>query len=56
MVPAYKAVDEASLFKNFDSAPTGPGGVAPHSAFSDPRHLDASPRQSIEIRTLAIFH
>jgi hypothetical protein len=49
-------VDEVWLFKNFDSAPTGPGAVAPHSAFTDPRHLDASPRQSIEVRALAIFH
>jgi hypothetical protein len=49
-------VDEAWLFKNFDSAPPGPGRVAPHSAFTDPRHLHVSPRESIEIRALAIFH
>jgi hypothetical protein len=49
-------VDEAWLFKNFDSAPRGPGGVAPHSAFKDPRHPMARPRESIEVRALAIFH
>ncbi len=49
-------VDEAWLFKNFDSAPAGPGHVAPHSAFADPRHLSGSPRESIEVRALAIFH
>jgi hypothetical protein len=50
------AVDEAWLFKNFDSASPGPGWVAPHSAFTDPRHPDVSPRESIEVRALAIFH
>lgn len=50
------AVDEAWLFKNFDSAPPGPGGVAPHSAFKDPRHPAVRPRESIEVRALAIFH
>jgi hypothetical protein len=48
-------VDEAWLFKNFDSAPPGPGRAAPHSAFSDPRYLHAPPRESIEVRALAIF-
>ena len=48
-------VDEAWLFKNFDSAPPGPGHLAPHSAFTDPRHLHVSPRESIEVRALAIF-
>jgi hypothetical protein len=50
------SVEEAWLFKNFDSAPPGPGRVAPHSAFTDPRHLRVSPRESIELRALAIFH
>ena len=50
------AVDEAWLFKNFDSASTGPGYLAPHSAFTDPRYPYASPRESIEVRALAIFH
>ena len=50
------AVDEAWLLKNFDSAPPGPGHVAPHSAFTDPRHLQVTPRESIEVRALAIFH
>jgi hypothetical protein len=49
------ALDEAWLFKNFDSASPGPGSVAPHSAFTDPRYPDASPRESIEVRALATF-
>jgi hypothetical protein len=49
------AVDEAWLFKNFDSASPGPGCVAPHSAFTDPRHAYVSARESIEVRALAIF-
>jgi hypothetical protein len=48
-------VDEAWLFKNFDSAPPGPGRVAPHSAFTDRRHAGTAPRESIEVRALAIF-
>jgi len=48
-------VEEAWLFKNFDSAPPGPGELAPHSAFTDPRHVRVSPRESIEVRALAIF-
>jgi hypothetical protein len=48
-------VDEAWLFKNFDSAPPGPGRVAPHSAFTDRRHPNVPPRQSIEVRALALF-
>jgi hypothetical protein len=50
------ALDEAWLFKNFDSAPPGAAGVAPHSAFVDSRHSCVSPRESIEVRALAIFH
>jgi hypothetical protein len=49
-------VDEAWLFKNFDSAPPGPGRLAPHSAFTDPRRLRVLPRESIEVRALALFH
>ncbi len=49
-------VDEAWLFKNFDSAPQGPGRVAPHSAFTDPRERVVPPRESIEVRALAIFY
>ena len=48
-------VDEAWLFKNFDSAPPGPGRLAPHSAFTDPRHARVAPRESIDVRALAIF-
>jgi hypothetical protein len=50
------SVEEAWLFKNFDSASPGPGEVAPHSAFTDPRHQTVSPRESIEARALAIFY
>jgi hypothetical protein len=49
------AVDEAWLFKNFDSAPPGRAGTAPHSAFTDLRYPQAPPRESIEVRALAIF-
>ena len=49
------SVEEAWLFKNFDSAPPGPAGSTPHSAFTDPRHPLAAPRESIEVRALAIF-
>jgi hypothetical protein len=49
-------VEEAWLFKNFDSASPGPGRVAPHSAFTDTRYAQVSPRESIEVRALAIFH
>lgn len=48
-------VDEAWLFKNFDSAPPGAGRAAPHSAFKDPRHPNVPPRESIEVRALALF-
>ena len=48
-------VDEAWLFKNFDSAPPGPGGAAPHSAFTHPRQPNVPPRESIEVRALALF-
>jgi hypothetical protein len=49
-------VDEAWLFKNFDSSPRGPARVAPHSAFTDSRHPVVPPRESIEVRALALFH
>jgi hypothetical protein len=49
-------VDEAWLIKNFDSAPAGAGHLAPHSAFTDPRRLQGPPRESIEVRALALFH
>jgi hypothetical protein len=48
-------IDEVWLFKNFDSAPPERGRVAPHTAFTDPRHRQAPPRESIEVRALAIF-
>ena len=49
-------VEEAWLFKNFDSAPRGRACAVPHSAFTDPRYPSVPPRQSIEVRALAIFH
>ncbi len=48
--------DEAWLFKNFDSAPQGPGRVAPHSAFAHRCDGVVPPRESIEVRALAIFY
>jgi hypothetical protein len=48
--------DEAWLFKNFDSASPGKVGVAPHSAFEDPRQYPhVPPRESIEVRAFALF-
>jgi hypothetical protein len=52
---SHMAVEEAWLFKNFDSAPPGAGGAAPHSAFTDPREPRAPARESIEVRALALF-
>jgi hypothetical protein len=49
-------VDEAWLFKNFDSAPPGPARAVPHSAFRDPGWPAAAPRESIEVRALALFY
>ncbi len=49
-------VDEAWLFKNFDSAPQGPGRVAPHSAFTHRCDGVVPPRESVEVRALAIFY
>jgi hypothetical protein len=48
-------VEEAWLIKNFDSAPPGPGRAAPHCAFTDPRHPNELPRESIEVRAFALF-
>jgi hypothetical protein len=48
-------VDEAWLFKNFDSSPPGAGRAAPHSAFADPRHPHVAPRESIEVRAFVLF-
>ena len=50
------STEEAWLFKNFDSAPPGAGGAAPHSAFDGPRrHVHVPPRESIEVRAFAFF-
>lgn len=48
-------VDEAWLFKNFDSSRSGPCRTAPHSAFIDPRHPNVAPRESIEVRALVLY-
>jgi hypothetical protein len=48
--------DEAIVFKTFDSAKDGRARWTAHSAFDDPTSPpDASPRESIEMRTLAFF-
>jgi hypothetical protein len=50
-------VDEALLIKSFDSeADGGTARFAPHTAFDDPGcPHGAAPRESIEVRTLALF-
>jgi hypothetical protein len=49
-------VDEGLLLKCYDSKTDGRARFAPHSAFIDPATPpDASPRESIELRTL-VFH
>jgi len=48
--------DEALLFKCFDSLNYGRARLTAHSAFDDPTSpLNARPRESIEVRTLAFF-
>jgi hypothetical protein len=48
--------DEALLIKCYDSAEDGRARFAAHSAFDDPTTAPgAPPRQSIEIRTIALF-
>jgi hypothetical protein len=48
--------DEILLLKCFDSKADGTARFAPHTAFADPTTpRDASPRESIELRTL-VFH
>jgi hypothetical protein len=48
--------DEVLLLKCYDSAIDGRARFAPHTAFTDPTTPpDASPRESIELRTL-VFH
>jgi hypothetical protein len=50
------SIEEAWLFKNFDSATTrGTVTAAPHSAFEDRRYLKMVPRESIEVRAFALF-
>lgn len=50
------SADEVLAFKCYDSAADGRARFAPHAAFEDPTApLDAWPRESIELRTLA-FH
>jgi hypothetical protein len=48
--------DEVMLIKCFDSADDGRARFVPHSAFEDPTApADASPRESIELRTLVFY-
>jgi hypothetical protein len=49
--------DEALLLKCFDSKTDGRARFTPHTAFRDPTApADASPRESIEVRTLVFHH
>ena len=48
--------DEAIVFKVYDSATDGRARFTPHTSFDDPTTpAGAVPRQSIEVRTLALF-
>lgn len=48
--------DEVLLLKCFDQAEDGTARFAPHTAFDDPNAgSDKVPRESIEVRTLALF-
>jgi len=48
--------DEAVLFKTWDSAVDGRARFAPHTSFEDPSSPpDAPPRESIEVRAVAVF-
>jgi hypothetical protein len=50
------APDEAMLLKCYDSAEDGRARFTAHTAFDDPSSApDASPRESIEVRTLVFF-
>ena len=49
------AVDEALLFKCFDSLDDGRARFTPHAAFNDPTVPSCPiPRESIEVRALVI--
>ena len=49
-------VDEALLLKCYDSARDGRARFMPHTAFADPTpHAEVLPRESIELRTIALF-
>lgn len=47
--------DEAWVFKNYDSATDGRARFTPHTAFVDPTHPAAAPRESIEFRAFAFY-
>ena len=48
--------DEALVFKVYDSVKEGVARFTAHTAFDDPTAPpNARPRESIEIRTLALF-
>lgn len=48
--------EEVLLFKLFDSRSTGSSRTVIHSAFVDPRHVEKTPRRSLEMRSLVIWH
>ena len=47
--------DEVLLFKQFDSDPTQSARFTFHSSFSDASRTSLPPRESIEVRAMAIF-
>jgi hypothetical protein len=52
----HMTCEEAMLFKCFDSMDSARANCVPHSAFHDPMASpNAAPRESIEVRTLALF-
>jgi hypothetical protein len=49
-------IDEALVFKCFDSATDGRARFSAHTAFNDPATpVNAAPRESIEVRSFAFF-
>jgi len=53
---ADMGVDEAWIFKNYDSKTGGTARFAAHSAFFEPpREVRVDPRESIEVRAFALF-
>jgi hypothetical protein len=49
--------DEVLLLEGYDSRADGPARFVPHTGFNHPDcPPDATPRESIEARTLVVFH